>query len=899
MIRAILLYCSVFFASTALHAQILKGRITNQAGDPVPYATVYIQELRQGTTANTKGDYELKLDAGKYQVQFQSLGYGPVISTVTISREPVIKDVVLPLQYYMIPEVRISATGEDPAYSIIRKAIGMAPYYLNNISYYKADVYLKGNFVVNKMPKLYQKAMNKAAREEEKQGGTPVIIKEGDVYLMESFNEIEFTAPDKYVQKVISVNSTFPSSGDDISPMDFINASFYQPLIAEMAISPLSPQAFSYYKFQYLGATPQGDVTINKIRVIPKMKSQQLFEGTIYIIEDLWCIQSLDLTNDNIMGKINVQQLYIPVRDEIWMPVSHKFVINVSIVGVKADVGYAGSVKYLEVRPNTSLKRPESVTSGFNKMQAQNIPGVPVSKNQEKIEELLRKDELNNRDMIKLSKMMDQESKKAQPDSVRNNLEIKDNYKRTVEKDANKKDSTYWAEIRPIPLSDIETKSLRLRDSVKTGTSLIKSQTSGDSVSLTVQKKQKSKFGKAINNIATGHTWSDTTGLRFYFNGLVNMQSLSFNTVDGFRYGTDFRITKSWKNITSLTIAPDLKWAFSRQTLLWRVNGNFSFDRMKQRSVFFNTGMLSRDISNSGGINPFLNSVSSLFMERNYLKVYDSRYLFIGYRSEITNGLSLSLIGGYEDRRMLENTTGYKFVDTKRDYTINVPVNSYLDSTANPVYGLRDQRHLEFAVTVTYTPMQKYSLWNGAKVNRGSDWPTFGLTWKHGINEFPEFAEPYRHFDMIKLDISRNHSIGAFTEFNWRIRTGGFLNNSYVTYYDFFHFNAQPIYVLIDNYSDAFRLPAYYSLSTPEFFGELHMKYTTPYLVLKYLPGLSKTLMRENLSISYLGSRYHKNYTELGYSITELFFLGEVGVYVGFDDLKFRSVGARLVLKLN
>ncbi len=58
---------------------------------------------------------------------------------------------------------------------------------------------------------------------------------------------------------------------------------------------------------------------------------------------------------------------------------------------------------------------------------------------------------------------------------MKNNLEIKDNYKRTVEKDANKKDSTYWAEIRPIPLSDIETKSIRLRDSTKTDTSLRKS----------------------------------------------------------------------------------------------------------------------------------------------------------------------------------------------------------------------------------------------------------------------------------------------------------------------------------------------------------------------------------------------------------------------------------------
>ena len=60
----------------------------------------------------------------------------------------------MPVQYYEIPEVRITASGEDPAYIIMRKVIGMAPYYLNNISYYKAEVYLKGNLVINKIPKL-------------------------------------------------------------------------------------------------------------------------------------------------------------------------------------------------------------------------------------------------------------------------------------------------------------------------------------------------------------------------------------------------------------------------------------------------------------------------------------------------------------------------------------------------------------------------------------------------------------------------------------------------------------------------------------------------------------------------------------------------------------------------
>ncbi|MCU0461660.1 MAG: DUF5686 family protein [Bacteroidales bacterium] len=895
MIRATLLLLSILLTSLALNAQVLKGRVTNDKGEAVQYATIYIQELRQGTTATIKGDYELKLAPGKYQVTYQSLGYGQVVHNIAISGHPVVLDVVLPLQYYMIPEVRITATGEDPAYGIMRKAIGMAPYYLNNISYYKADVYLKGNVLVNKISGLIKAAMKKAAKEEKKEGGTPVIIKEGDVYLMESYNEIEFIAPDKYVQKVISINSTFPDSEEGVSPMDFINASFYQPLIADMAISPLSPQAFSYYKFQYQGATPQGSYTINKIRVIPRMKSQQLFEGTIYIIENLWCIQSLDLTNDNIAGKINVQQLYIPVRDDIWMPVSHKFIFNLSIVGVRADVGYSGSVKYLEVRPNTSLKKPESVTFDFYRMQAEAKPEIPVSKNQQKIEELLRKDDLNNRDMVKLSKIMDQESKKAQPDSIRNNLEITNNVKNSVEKDANKKDSTYWAEIRPIPLSDIEIKSIRLRDSIQTETTLQKSQASNDSIS----KKQKSKFMQGVNNIATGHTWSDSTGFSFNLGGLIEMENLSFNTVDGFKYGIDFRFTKSWKENRSLTIAPDLKWAFSREALNWRLNGTYSFNRMKQRSIYFNSGMTSKDISTGGSINLLLNSIGSLFFESNYLKLYDSRYIGAGYRSEIVNGLNFTLFAGYEDRRILENTTSFSFINTNREYSPNIPDNRYLDSTANKIYGLRDQRHLEFVATLTYTPMQRYSIRNGAKVNRGSDWPTFGLTWEHGINEFSEFTKNFRYYDMIKLDISRNQNIGAFTELNWRVRAGGFLNNSYVTFYDFFHFNTQPLYVLIDDYRDAFKLPAYYSLSTPEFFGEVHVKYTTPYLLLKYLPGLSKTLMRENLSLSYLGSRFHKNYTEIGYSISEIFFMGELGVFTGFEDLKFKSAGVRFILKFN
>jgi hypothetical protein len=55
--------------------------------------------------------------------------------------------------------------------------------------------------------------------------------------------------------------------------------------------------------------------------------------------------------------------------------------------------------------------------------------------------------------------------------------------------------------------------------------------------------------------------------------------------------------------------------------------------------------------------------------------------------------------------------------------------------------------------------------------------------------------------------------------------------------------------------------------------------------------------MRENLSFSCLGSRFHRNYTEIGYSISEVLLLAEIGIYVGFEDVKYKSVGAKLVFK--
>jgi hypothetical protein len=153
------------------------------------------------------------------------------------------------------------------------------------------------------------------------------------------------------------------------------------------------------------------------------------------------------------------------VQDDIWLPVSHKFEINIGIMGFKADAGYGSSVKYTSVKPNLSLQKPAALSNPYadRSLTNRNNQDTVVSNSKQQINKILEKDKLSNRDMVKLARLMKKESGLSLSDSGKKQLEIKDNTTQIVEKDANKRDSSYWAGVRPIPLSDIEMHSLRIQ----------------------------------------------------------------------------------------------------------------------------------------------------------------------------------------------------------------------------------------------------------------------------------------------------------------------------------------------------------------------------------------------------------------------------------------------------
>ena len=123
-----------------LAGQTIRGTVTDVKDNPIPFSTIYIVELTEGTTANVNGQFEIKVPEGNYTLYIRALGYRTEVREVEVGKTQVALDVQLFEHTYEIKEVRVYSGQEDPAYMIMRKTIGLAPYYLNQVKHWKAEV---------------------------------------------------------------------------------------------------------------------------------------------------------------------------------------------------------------------------------------------------------------------------------------------------------------------------------------------------------------------------------------------------------------------------------------------------------------------------------------------------------------------------------------------------------------------------------------------------------------------------------------------------------------------------------------------------------------------------------------------------------------------------------------
>jgi len=143
-------------------------------------------------------------------------------------------------------------------------------------------------------------------------------------------------------------------------------------------------------------------------------------------------------------------------------------------------------------------------------------------------------------------------------------------------------------------------------------------------------------------------------------------------------------------------------------------------------------------------------------------------------------------------------------------------------------------------------------------------------------------------------EIRHSADIGLLSKLDWYMETGYYIQNNSMHYSDYKHFKSYPLYIDMADFEDALMLMDYYEASTSEHWIRAGATFNSSYLFVKFLPWFSERLWTESLGLSYLHTPQAPHYVQLGYSLNEIFFLADLGVFLGFQEGAYKGFGARL-----
>lgn len=806
-------------------AQSFKGTVTDTDGKPVPYAALYLREMKSGLTTDEHGRFQTKLSAGQYTCEVSSLGFISQTFTFQMLNRDYEKDIVLAERTYSLPEVNITKGNEDPAYAVMRKAIARAPYYRTQIKSYTAGTYLKGTGKGTAIPAVLK--LSKEVRKDAKEWL-------GKLFVLEQQQIVNFTAPNVWNNKVLANKNSFPEEiGVD---MGITTINLYTPELFGK-VSPLNKNAFSYYRFKLDACFVEEGQMINKIRVIPKKDDSRLLEGDLFIVEDLWCISAADVNVRATGLKAKIKITCKEVQSSVFLPVSITTSSTIDIMGFKAEASYLAAIHYREVKTDI---QPETSTDKTTKPVTANAVAQPKKHKFERPARIGRKD--------------------TQVDSL-----------------ADKRDSLYWTTIRSVPLRLEEVQSYQYKEEKIA----LKDLSSGE------KSEKKTAVGQVLNTIMWGKTFRTSNK-----NAWLTLPGLSayipeYNFVDGFWLGVKLKTGVKLSESSTLRFVPSFYYTTARKN--WIGQGELTLDYAPRNRGYLSLsgGLLSADYNSESGESRLINSMSSSLFGHNHLKLYENTFFTVDHAIEPANGLLFSSSLSWQRRKMLDNHIRKSWF--KRDAEPNIPENTaFRPMPENDI--------LKASFELEYTPAHYYHMSQGKKVYEASRYPTFALKYDRA---FPMSGSRYlTSYHLMQFSAKQKIEFGMFNRLHWSVNAGSFFDTKNLQFPDFKHFASTRILVTERSFDTGFSLLDNYVLSTNTRWAQANVSWYTPYLLLKHLPFLSRKAFDEALHLRSIVIYGGRPYTEIGYSIG-FSDMARIGVFAGFDCLKFHSVGVSLSLPLS
>ncbi len=750
----------LILSCTVINAQI-KGKVTDKNNNPLPYVSIFIQNTLVGTTTNDNGFYELPVaKKGEYTVNFQFLGYKTIKKKISVSQLPFTLNVKMSEKQELLNEVSIQ-TKENPANAIIRKAIANKNKNTQKSGTYTADFYSRGLIKIKNAPK------KRLGFEIGDLGGGLDSTRSGIIYLSETVSKITAQKkPKNFKEFIVASKVSGDNNGVSFNQAAEVNFNLYNnlvPLANNDLFSPISGYAFSYYRFKLVGSFyDENNRLVNKIQLLPKRENDRVFGGYIYIVEDDWAIYGAELTATG--AQINnpaIDILHIN-QNYTYDAQSKVWALMLQTIDFKIGIlGFNMNGRFSASYSNYNFS-PTITENTFTK-------------------EILSFDE-----------------------------------------NATDKDSSYWRELRKVPLTSEEQNDYVKKDSIS---SYRNSKKYLDSVDT---KRNKFKILSPI----LGYTFRNShEKWNVSYTGILG--DLNFNTVQGFNTSAGLNYTKRLNDKgNAYTIGASANYGLADKRLRPSVFFNKSWNNFSKPYLSFEAGVSVQQFDDRNPISTLYNSLYSLFAKENYAKFFEKSFAKISYSRELKPGIRVYSNFEYARRNPLFNNTDYSFFNRDGEYQTNNPFDNN-DSSAS------FNKHYVFTGQIA------------AQINFGSKYITYpDSRFTVTSRKFPTLTLGYRktfgsgmpslHSDFIFSRLQQQVSFGNFGQLNYNVRAGMFFNTDNLSFVDYYHPLANEIGLANFDRLSGFNIMPYYEFSTNDQYAEAHIQHNFKGFLLSKIPLVNK-----------------------------------------------------------
>ena len=362
---------------------------------------------------------------------------------------------------------------------------------------------------------------------------------------------------------------------------------------------------------------------------------------------------------------------------------------------------------------------------------------------------------------------------------------------------------------------------------------------------------------------------------------------LRFNPVEGAVFNVPLTYRTELDSGYALAVTATPRYSFAREKLMAKGDVSLTYPSAELSSrVSLSGGRFVSQFNEQEPISPLLNTFVALLQKRSYVRLYQKDYLRLDHEHLLTPRWTMSTTLEWADRQPLFNRSDYSLLDQEgRIYAPNAPQNVEQVNTNFP-----EHQALSGALTLGYEPWLKYRVYNGTRRRIEGTSPRFHLTYQQGL---PDALASDVDYQLVEVGVQHRLRVGARGKLDYKLYAGGFLKQPRY-FMDFKHFPGNQITVQESDPVASFRLLDYYRYSTQERYAVAHLHYQFRKLLLTRIFEVQLLGLKENLLLNHLKTPASPHYTEVGYSLDNIFRFFRVEAVANFHNGTYQNFGIRL-----